>query len=209
MKYLWCTFFLITLLSCKSKENATFSHIGIAKDTNLIKKESYNPYEPIDVSPMDMSYWPNDYPILKMDNKTIKPPVARVIYSRPRMQGRKIFGSLISYGIPWRLGANEATEIQLFQPVIIKDKLIPVGRYVLYCIPQNNQWSIVFNENFDCWGLKQDRSKDLYLFDIPIEKKNQSIEYFTMVFEKTLKGADLIIAWDNIEARLPIEYSSK
>ncbi|GAC1421091.1 MAG: hypothetical protein NVS1B13_10270 [Flavisolibacter sp.] len=209
MKYLCSIFFLIALLSCKNKENATFSRLGLAKDTNLIKKESFNPYEPIDVSPMDMSYWPNDYPILKMENKTKNPPVARVIYSRPRMQGRKIFGSLIKYGTPWRLGANEATEIQLFQPVTIKNKLIPVGRYVLYCVPQSNQWSIVFNENFDCWGLKQDRSKDLYIFDIPAKKKNQEIEYFTIVFEKTKIGADLIIAWDNIEARLPLEYARK
>jgi hypothetical protein len=27
-----------------------------------------------------------------------------------------------------------------------------------------------------------------------------------MVFERTVTGADLVIAWDDIEARLPIQY---
>ncbi|HEV7620747.1 MAG TPA: DUF2911 domain-containing protein [Flavisolibacter sp.] len=209
MKYLCSLFFLFSLLSCKNQNSVPAPRLELSKDTNIIKSESYNPYEPIDVSPMDMSYLPNDYPILKMENKTTKSPVARVIYSRPRIQGRKIFGSLIKYGEPWRLGANEATEIQLFQPVTIQKKLIPAGRYVLYCIPRIDKWTIVFNGNFDCWGLKQDPSKDLYKFDISPITKEQPIEYFTMVFEKTPSGADLVTAWDNIEARLPFQYTEK
>ena len=137
-----------------------------------------NPYDPVDVSPMDMSYLPDDYPIMKMDNKTNKPPVATVIYSRPQMQGRQIFGSLVKFGEPWRLGANEATEIELFQPVSIQNKVIAAGRYVLYCIPQEKQWTIVFNRNFDCWGLKQDPSKDIFTFIIPVIQKERACRIF-------------------------------
>ncbi|MDB5210881.1 MAG: hypothetical protein JWQ30_1708, partial [Sediminibacterium sp.] len=35
----------------------------------------------LDQSPMDMSYWPNNYPNLKLDGKAKATPVARVIYS--------------------------------------------------------------------------------------------------------------------------------
>jgi hypothetical protein len=158
---------------------------------------------------MDMSYLPNDYPILKMNHQTAKLPVARVIYSRPQKQGRTIFGALIKYGDLWRLGANEATEIELFQAVTIENKTILPGRYTLYCIPQQNKWTIVFNNNLDSWGLKPDPGKDLYKFDIPVQTKDQSIEYFTMVFEKKDYGADLLMAWDQIEARLPFHYTDK
>jgi hypothetical protein len=40
--------------------------------------------------------------------------VARLIYSRPTKNGRVIFGDLLEYGKVWRLGANEATEIEFF-----------------------------------------------------------------------------------------------
>src|SRR5215203_4768715 len=80
-----------------------------------VPKDMTNPYAPVDVSPMDLSYLPADYP--KMSAK--KMPVARVMYSRPHKQGRKIFGSLLKFEEAWRLGANEATEIEFFQPVRI------------------------------------------------------------------------------------------
>ena len=207
---MYCLLFaFFCLVSCDDQPTKTLNRPSIAKDSGIIKRQAVNPYEPVDISPMDMSYLPNDYPILKMDNKTTKQPVARVIYSRPQMQGRKIFGSLVKYKERWRLGANEATEIELFQNVTVNNKLIPSGRYVLYCIPDSLKWTIVFNGNLDCWGLKQDPKKDLYKFDIPVTQKDKSIEYFTMVFDKTKTGADLIMAWDNVEARLPFQYQDK
>jgi len=207
---MFCFFLAIfCLISCEDQPSSTSNRPIIGKDSGIIKRQSVNPYEPVDISPMDMSYLPNDYPILKMDNKTTKQPIARVIYSRPQMQGRKIFGSLVKYKERWRLGANEATEIELFQNVTVNNKAVPAGRYVLYCIPDSLKWTIVFNGNLDCWGLKQDPKKDLYKFDIPVSLKDKSIEYFTMVFDKTKTGADLIMAWDNVEARLPFQYQDK
>jgi hypothetical protein len=210
MKYFCGIALLIGIWSCsESHEKKPEQTVALTKDSNIIKRESVNPYAPVDISPMDMTYLPVDYPVLKMTGRTNKPPVARVIYSRPHRQGRKIFGSLLKYGEPWRLGANEATEIEVFEPMIIQHKTIPKGRYVLYCIPQADKWTIVFNSNLYTWGLKIDPKKDLYKFDIPVQVKNQTIEYFTMEFEKTGSGADLIMAWDDEEARLPIAFNER
>ena len=66
---------------------------------------------PVDKSPMDMSYYPQNYPLLKVQDKTLEPCVARVVYSRPKKEGRPIFGELVEYGKLWRVGANEATEL--------------------------------------------------------------------------------------------------
>ena len=198
---------ILLLVSCSDSESNNNVIKLPAKDTVAIQQVAANPYVPVDLSPMDISYLPDDYPILKMTNKIKTPPVARVIYSRPHRQGRKILGSLLKYGEPWRLGANESTELDVFQPLSINKKNIPVGRYVLYCIPEPDSWTIVFNSNLDCWGLKQDSTKDLYRFKIPVTIKNQSVEYFSMVFQPAASGtADLVMAWDNVEARLPVQY---
>jgi hypothetical protein len=151
-----------------------------------------------------MAYFPVDYPKLKMANTIATPPVMRVIYSRPHRGGRIIFGNLLKYGEQWRLGANEATEIEFFREVIIQHKKIKPGRYLVYCIPFENKWTIILNRNIYTWGLKIDASKDLERFDIPVSPASVNFEYFTMAFEKTATGADLIMAWDDTEARLPI-----
>jgi hypothetical protein len=176
----------------------------VTGDTGNKAKEVVQPYAGVDVSPMDMSYLPVDYPKISGRKPT---PVARLIYSRPHKQGRKIFGSLVRYGQPWRLGANEATEIEFFIPVKIKGHDVPKGRYVLYCIPFQDKWTIVFNKDLYCWGLNIDQSKDFFRVDIPFNLKLQPSEYFSMIFQETKDGADLVIGWDTLEARLPIQYS--
>src|ERR1700741_4977067 len=71
----------------------------------------------LDKSPMDMSYYPQNYPNLKMNGKVNDAPIARVVYSRPQKNGRQIFGGIVKYGEVWRLGANEDTEIEFFRNV--------------------------------------------------------------------------------------------
>jgi hypothetical protein len=206
MKSYFGALLLIALIACNQNtpQQGTRPPLNTS-DSNVVKNSAANPYVPVDISPMDMSYLPIDYP--KMSER-VHPPIARVIYSRPHKQGRAIFGNLLKYGEPWRLGANEATEIELFQPVTVQSKTIPKGRYVLYCIPEADHWTIIFNSNLNSWGLTPDLSKDLYRFDIPVLQKDQSVEFFSMVFQKdTGTTADLVMAWDNVEARLPLQYT--
>lgn len=204
MKRLFGLLLLIGMISCSDEPVKTPRPKVVPKDSLSTANATANPYAPIDVSPMDMSYLPADYPKLAVKRPL---PVARVIYSRPHRQGRKVFGSLVKYGEPWRLGANEVTEIEFFIPVTIQNKKIAKGRYVLYCIPQADKWTIVFNRNLNSWGLSFDISKDLYRFDIPVQDRPQMLEYFSMVFQHTATGADLVMAWENVEARLPIQYT--
>ena len=175
-------------------------------DSAIVKAPTPNPYAIVDISPMDMSYFPVDYPKRKMTHDITTPPVMRVIYSRPHRQGRVIFGNLQQYGVPWRLGANEATEIEFFRDVTIQNKKINPGRYIIYCIPYENKWTIVLNNDIYTWGLKIDSTKDDVRFDVPIKKTTVNFEYFTMVFRPIVGGAELVMAWDDTEARLPINF---
>jgi len=96
--------------------------------------------------------------------------------------------------------------MELFMPISIQGTTLQKGRYILYCIPEADNWTIVFNSNLFSWGLTLDPSKDRYRFKIPAQVKNQSVEYFSMMFQPTDAGADLVMAWDNVEARLAIQY---
>ena len=159
----------------------------------------------VDKSPMDMSYYPNNYPILKIQDKITEPLIARVIYSRPQKSGRAIFGELLEYGKIWRLGANEATEVEFYQNVKIGNTKIKKGRYSLYCIPLPDKWTIILNKETDTWGaFKYDQTKDLVRIEVPVQKQLEVLEAFVMTFEKTRLGADLLIGWDDFKVSLPI-----
>ena len=171
----------------------------------LMGKSQSNNLPPVDKSPMDMCYYPNNYPVLKIQDKVTEPAVARVIYSRPQKNGRLIFGELVEYGKVWRLGANEATEIEFFRSVKIGDKKVEKGRYTLYAIPAEDNWTIILNKDNDTWGaFKYDEQKDVLRTAVPVQKLTEGVEALAMTFEKSDSGCNLIIAWDNIKAILPI-----
>jgi len=161
----------------------------------------------MDKSPMDMSYYPTGYPVLKIQDKLTEPLVARVVYSRPQKNGRVVFGELVEYGKVWRLGANEATEIEFFRDVKIGNNKLKKGRYTLYAIPATDKWTLVFNKDTDTWGaFKYDPKKDVLRYDIKAEKLADDVEAFTMYFEKAAVGVNLIMAWDDMKATLNFSY---
>jgi len=164
-------------------------------------------FPPVDKSPLDMSYYPNAYPVLKIQDKLTEPLVARVIFSRPQKNGRTIFGDLLEYGKVWRLGANEATEIEFYQPVKIGSTRVKKGRYTLYCIPFADKWTIILNKDTDTWGaFKYDEKKDVLRLNVPVQRQAEPMEFFVMAFEKADKGANLAIAWDDVKVSVPITF---
>jgi hypothetical protein len=155
---------------------------------------------------MDMSYYPVDYPKQKMVKTTRDPLIARVIYSRPKKDKRMIFGDVVKFGSPWRLGANEATEIEFFQNVVITNQRVKKGRYVMYCVPFADHWKLILNNDLYTWGLKIDSTKDVYNFSVPVRKTRFPFETFTMEFRDTDPGMELNISWDSLRASVPITY---
>lgn len=175
----------------------------VSAPAGLQPANTSNPYEAVDVSPLDVSYFPVHYPLQKMSGSTKEMPVMRILYSRPHLQGRALFGTVLKYDHPWRMGANEATELTVFKPVYLNNKKIGPGRYTLYSIPHEKSWTLVLNSNLDTWGLNQDSTKDLMRVEVPSTDNNPEVEYFTMVFKQTDTGADLLIAWGKTLVKLP------
>lgn len=201
-------FAVVLVTSCGNRSSEKKNTNSSDSNKILIADKPSNPYSPVDISPMDMSYYPVDYPKLEMAKQISTAPLARVIYSRPHLQGRTLFKDVLKYGEAWRLGANESTELDLYTDANVEGKSIKAGRYVLYCLPQPDKWTIIINTNIDSWGLQPDSTKDLARFVIPVKKTSNHLEYYTMVFEKTDAGTDLLMAWDDLEARLPINFNA-
>ena len=73
-------------------------------------------------------------------------------YSRPSVKGRTIFGDLVPYGKVWRTGANEATTFEVSTDVMVNGKKLAAGKYSLFTIPGEKEWTIIINSVSDQWG---------------------------------------------------------
>lgn len=185
---------LFTLMVCMASFAATAQ----------IPASSKSKVSPLDQSPLDMAYFPEDYTILKSQDKISQPPVARLIFSRPQKNNRKVFGELIPFGEVWRLGANEATEIEFFRDVKLGSKKLSKGRYTLFAIPNPRSWTIIINKDTDVWGaFKYDPAKDVARIDVPVKHITDTVEVFTMDFEKNGNNLRLDISWDDTSVSVP------
>lgn len=82
-------------------------------------------------------------------------------YSRPLVNGRKVWGGLVPYGQPWRSGANENTTISFGDPVTIEGQPLAAGTYGLHMIPAENEWIIAFSKMNAAWGsFSYDQAED-------------------------------------------------
>jgi len=176
----------------------------------LVSGRAQSRFPLLDKSAMDMSYYPVNYPILRIQDKASEPLVVRLVYSRPLRNGRNVFGELLEYNKVWRLGANEATEIEFYKDVLINGKIVPKGRYTLYAIPLEDKWTIIVNKETDIWGaFKYDAGKDVVRAEVPVQKQTEPLEAFTMFFEKTNGSFAMIAAWDTSLVSLPISVYEK
>jgi Protein of unknown function (DUF2911) len=163
------------------------------------------PIPPLDKSQMDMSTFPPNYQLARIEEKATLPIVARIIYSRPLKNSRLVFGGLLEYGKVWRFGANENTEIEFYRDVKIKTAKVKKGKYSVFAIPMQDKWTIIFNKDLNTWGsFKYDIAKDVLRVDVPVQKMVDSAEAFFIYFDKSATGFNMNAGWDDVKVTLPM-----
>jgi len=161
-------------------------------------------YRSIDKSPIDISYYPDDF---AHDRKSGDEIVARVIYGRPQKKDREVFGGIVKYDKVWRTGANESTEIQFFKDVELAGKQVPAGTYSLFTIPSKDEWTIIINRNTLYWGAySYDQKQDVVRVTATTSKLDNPIEEFSITFGGKGDTFKMYIAWDTTQVEVPISY---
>ncbi|MCU0422255.1 MAG: DUF2911 domain-containing protein [Bacteroidia bacterium] len=136
--------------------------------------------------------------------------VIDVNYCRPFKKGRVIFGpqqtgALQEYGKYWRAGANEATVFTTQHDLMVNGSLLPAGKYALYAIPDENNWTIAFNHEHDRWGaISPDESNDALRVTVPADNTANTQEQFIISFEQHATGVNMILHWDNTKVIVPL-----
>jgi uncharacterized damage-inducible protein DinB len=134
-----------------------------------------------------------------------------ITYNSPSVKGRAIWGALIPYGKAWRAGANKATVFETDKDLTIEGKTLASGKYTLFTIPNEKEWSIIFNSETGQWGTKKggeanrDPAKDVLTVMAKSQKSaamNEKLQY-----EVNTKG--FILRWENLEVPVSVASSNK
>jgi hypothetical protein len=122
-----------------------------------------------------------------------------LIYARPNVKGRKIFGGMEPYGTVWRTGANSATVIKFTDEVSMEGKKIPAGEYGLFSIPGENEWTIIVSKQPKQWGAYSYKEADDFLrLKVKTEHLAALTETMTLAFTNvTPTTCDLQMMWEH------------
>ena len=129
-----------------------------------------------------------------------------IIYCRPSVKEREIWGTLVPYGKVWRTGANEATTIQFSTDVLIEGNKVSAGRYSLFTIPDESEWTFILNKIDSQWGaFNYKDTEDLLRFKVKpgIGIFTERLQFnFTNI---TDSSADVYLNWEKIQISFRIE----
>jgi tetratricopeptide (TPR) repeat protein len=127
-----------------------------------------------------------------------------LIYSRPSMKGRKVFGDLVPWGKVWRTGANSATRIKFADDVTFGGQTLKAGEYALYTVPNEKEWEIIINKGSANWGTDYKQEDDVIRVKAKSSKLDDAVESFTMQFANVKPStAELQIMWDKTSVSVP------
>ncbi len=122
-----------------------------------------------------------------------------IVYSRPGVKGRPVWGTLVPYDKVWRTGANEATTFAVSDDVKINGQPLPKGTYSLHTIPGKDEWVIIFNKVANQWGsFNYDPAQDA----LRVKAKPEAADFrewlMFVVPELSPDSATVVLRWEKL-----------
>ena len=134
-----------------------------------------------------------------------------IVYSRPSIRGRKIFGDLVPFGSVWRTGANSATKVTFGEEMEIGGTKIPAGTYSFYTVPGQNEWEIILNKNTGSWGaFGYDVKDDVVRVKVKPTTTSTVTESFTITIANiTYSSCTIDLDWEKTHVSVPVKANNQ
>ncbi len=121
-------------------------------------------------------------------------------FHRPAVKGRDLSKELANAVPVWRLGANEATTLEVTDPVTVAGHELAAGTYSLFATIQADAWTIIVNRRAEQWGSYfYDAKQDVLRFDVKPEVAAVACEWMELAIDPVdYQNADVTFRWDKI-----------
>ena len=126
-------------------------------------------------------------------------------YSSPRVRNRIVFGGLVALDEVWVSGAHNATWLETNQPLRIAGNELPAGKYAFFTIPGEDQWTVIFNRNWEQHGKDEyKQSEDVFRFTVEPETLQEPKEELTYQVNKLSdREGTISLAWEKKKISFP------
>ena len=136
---------------------------------------------------------------------TIGGKAITIDYSAPSRRDRRIMGALVPYDKVWRTGANAATTLTTESDLMIGRLHVPAGKYTLFSIPGEKEWTLIVNKQTGQWGTRYDESQDLGRVKMTVKPVKDTVETFVIGLKPSgARNGVLSLTWENTEASVPV-----
>lgn len=144
-----------------------------------------------------------------------------VTYSRPGVKGRKIWGTVVPYGMqnlgwgtakaaPWRAGADWNTVLSLSTAAVLNGQKVAAGKYAFFVeVHDNNTATAILSSKTDAWGSYfYDENEVVATFPLKM-MPHDFTEWLEYRFSE-LKESSVTLAlnWENISMPISIEVDA-
>lgn len=126
---------------------------------------------------------------------TIKGKRIAITYGRPSLQGRDMLGQA-TVGTVWRVGSNQATEIETAAALKVGSATVPAGKYSLWMKKTGDAaWVLAFHPKTGVWGRPE--LKDGYVAELPLTMSTaaNAAEMLTITLADNKGMANVKIQW--------------
>lgn len=122
-----------------------------------------------------------------------------IIYHRPAVKGREVWGKMVPYNAVWRAGANDNTVISFSTDVMIEGEKLHAGTYGLHLLPKENECEVIFSNNSTSWGsFSYNQAEDALRVTIKPTKTDKFYEWLTYEFDNLdAEHATCALKWEN------------
>jgi len=129
-----------------------------------------------------------------------------VSYSRPLVNGRKVWGDVVKYDQVWRAGANENTVLEVSDPFMLEGKSLPAGSYGLHMSPGKDTWTVILSKDYTSWGsFSYDKEEDVARVTVT-PHASEFHEALTYDFDNPHPdSAELTLKWEKLA--VPVKLS--
>ena len=122
-------------------------------------------------------------------------------YSSPGVRDRIIFVGLLAYDQVWQAGAHMATWIETNKDLEIEGKTLHAGKYGFFTIPSKDEWTVIFNSNWEQHGKDEyDKKNDVLRFKVQPEISNEITEHLEYKVNKINdEDGSISLAWEKVD----------
>ncbi len=131
----------------------------------------------------------------------------QIRYGSPGVRGRVIWGGLVANDEIWVSGAHMATAVTFDKDVVIGGTTVPAGKYALYTIPGEAEWTFILNKRWNQHLADEyTEAEDVVRTKVQPTTNDKPVQRLTYAVESASPTTgNIVLTWEKMKIALPVQ----